>query len=86
MLFVSLVRRTLFKHVQRMYATLMKTLLCDFYFFPQKRDDEAETYTSKLYCIHLEYHCVRALVLSRIAYGNLLLIGATSYELDRVQR
>ena len=26
------------------------------------------------------------LVLSRIDYGNLLLCGATSYELDRVQR
>ena len=32
------------------------------------------------------HHVVRALVLSRIDYGNLLLFGATSYELDRVQR
>ena len=32
------------------------------------------------------HHVARALVLSRIDYGNLLLFGATSYELDRVQR
>ena len=32
------------------------------------------------------HHVVRALVLSRLDYGNLLLFGATSYELDRVQR
>ena len=32
------------------------------------------------------HHVVRVLVLSRIDYGNLLLFGSTSYELDRVQR
>jgi hypothetical protein len=32
------------------------------------------------------HHVARALVLSRIDYGNLLLFGATSYELDIVQR
>jgi hypothetical protein len=32
------------------------------------------------------HHVVRALVLSLLDYGNLLLFGATSYELDRVQR
>ncbi|PIK60612.1 putative tyrosine-protein kinase [Apostichopus japonicus] len=31
-------------------------------------------------------HVVRALVISRLDYGNLLLFGATEHELDRVQR
>lgn len=32
------------------------------------------------------HHVVRALVISRLDYGNLLLFGATEHELDRVQR
>ena len=32
------------------------------------------------------HHVVRALVISRLDYGNLLLLGATEHEIDRVQR
>ena len=32
------------------------------------------------------HHIVRALVLSRTDYDNLILFGATSYELDRVKK
>ena len=57
--------------------------LCQSIHFQLRNLRRIKRYLDKDITLH---HVVRALVLSRIDYGNLLLFGATSYELDRVQR
>ena len=67
--------------MQRIYATLLKTLLCDFHlFFPQKL--EAEISTSKLYItLHSQWVEMNVMAKNLInkRYQNPLIIGLLDF-------